>query len=102
MCPNCNLALADCTCKKSKSIPRGDGIVRLRREVKGRKGKTVTTISGILLTEKALRDLAAELKRKCNAGGSVKDGTIIIQGDHCDKLMDEIKKRGFIVKRAGG
>jgi translation initiation factor 1 len=74
----------------------------VRREVKGRKGKTVTTISGIPLDEDGLREWASELKRQCRAGGSVKDGVIIMQGDHCDVLVALIQKRGYTVKRAGG
>ncbi len=80
----------------------GDGIVRVRREVKGRKGKTVSTISGIPLADDELKDFAAKLKRKCGSGGSVKEGVIIIQGDHCNILISEIKKHGYTVKRAGG
>ena len=79
-----------------------DGIVRVRREVKGRKGKTVTTITGIPLDEERLHELASELKRQCGTGGSVKDGLIIIQGDHCDNLIALLQKKGYTVKRAGG
>ena len=82
--------------------PRGDGIARVRREVKGRRGKTVTTISGLDLAEDALRDLAAELKRACGSGGSVKDGVIEIQGDHRTTLVTALQSRGHQVKLAGG
>jgi translation initiation factor 1 len=81
---------------------RGDGIVRVQRETKGRRGKTVTTIGGIPLPDGDLRDLASELKRRCGTGGSVKDGVIEIQGDHRDTLVAELEARGFTVKRAGG
>ena len=81
---------------------RGDGVVRVRREVKGRRGKTVTTISGIALPEDDLRDLTADLKRRCGTGGAVKDGTIEIQGDHRDALVEELERRGYTVKLAGG
>jgi len=83
-------------------VQAGDGIVRVRREVKGRRGKTVTTISGVPLPRDELRDLAAELKRRVGTGGSTKDGIIEIQGDHCDTLVEELRKRGYTVKRAGG
>ena len=82
--------------------PRGDGIVRVRREVKGRRGKTVTTIEGVPLPDGELRDLGSELKRRCGTGGAVKDGVIEIQGDHRDTLVAELEGRGYTVKRAGG
>ena len=86
----------------SPRAPRGDGIVRVRREVKGRRGKTVTTVSGVPLASDALRELAAELKRRCGSGGSAKDGVIEIQGDHRDTLVAELEDRGYTVKLAGG
>jgi translation initiation factor 1 len=76
--------------------------VRVGRETKGRKGKTVTTVSGVPLPSDDLRDLAAELKRRCGSGGSTKDGVIEIQGDHRDVLVAALEERGFEVKRAGG
>jgi translation initiation factor 1 len=76
--------------------------VRVRRERKGRRGKTVTTISGIPLRSDELEKLAAELKRSCGAGGSAKDGVIEIQGDHGDTLIEVLRSRGYTVKRAGG
>ena len=77
-------------------------MVRVRRETKGRRGKTVTTISGAPLTPDALKELAAELKRRCGTGGSARDGVIEIQGDHRDVLVEELEARGYTVKRAGG
>ena len=79
-----------------------DGIIRVQREVKGRKGKTVTTVSGFLLDDDELKLVTAQLKRKCGTGGSVKDGIIIIQGDHRDALLSELKKQGYTAKLAGG
>ena len=80
----------------------GDGIARVRRETKGRGGKTVTTVSGVPLGEEALKDLASALKRRCGTGGALKDGVIEIQGDHVDLLLGELEKRGFKTKRSGG
>jgi translation initiation factor 1 len=104
MCPLCGQPTKRCICRKNPrgSKPEGDGIVRVRREVKGRRGKTVTTISGVPLDADALRDLAGDLKRRCGTGGSAKDGTIEIQGDHRDTLAQELRDRGFTVKLAGG
>jgi len=101
-CPQCGKPIAQCVCRKGPSQAPADGIVRVRREVKGRKGKTVTTITGVPLNDERLQELASELKRQCGTGGSVKDGLIIIQGDHCDTLIASLQKKGYTVKRAGG
>jgi translation initiation factor 1 len=102
ICPNCGRPLDQCTCKKRQPAPQGDGIVRVRLESKGRRGKTVTTISGVLLESEALKKLAGELKTQCGAGGAVKDGVIEIQGDHAARVITELKNLGYTVKRAGG
>lgn len=86
--------------KISKNI-KVDGTIRIQREVKGRKGKTVTIVSGFKLANDELKNLAARLKRRCGTGGSVKDGVIIIQGNHRDTLVTELEKRGFEAKIAG-
>jgi len=100
-CPHCSQPVDACTCK-STLIPAGDGIARVRRETKGRGGKTVTTISGVPLAEEPLRDLAGALKKRCGCGGSLKDGVIEIQGDHVELLLAELLKRGFKAKKSGG
>ncbi|MDJ0852946.1 MAG: translation initiation factor Sui1 [Myxococcota bacterium] len=102
VCPHCGMAQARCVCRQSPRAPRGDGVVRVRRETKGRKGKTVTTVSGVPLPADELRELASDLKRLCGSGGSAKDGVIEIQGDHRDVLVPELESRGYTVKRAGG
>jgi translation initiation factor 1 len=71
------------------------------RSTKGRRGKIVSTVTGVPLDEDALESLAGELKRRCGTGGSVKDGVIEIQGEHRDALVEELEQRGFKVKRAG-
>lgn len=76
--------------------------MRVSRVSKGRGGKTVTLVTGAPLGADALAKLGAELKRTCGSGGTVKDGTIEIQGDHADALVAELDRRGFKVKRAGG
>lgn len=102
VCPGCGKPLSGCVCKKQQSRPAGDGIVRVRRESKGRGGKTVTVITGVPLGNEGITALAGELKRRCGTGGTVKDGNIEIQGDHADLLVAELAKRGYTVKRAGG
>ena len=106
ICPSCQKSISECACKKKKSRSQTnikyDGIIRVQREVKGRKGKKVTTVSGFQLADDELKNLATQLKRRCGTGGSVKDGIIIIQGDHRDTLITELKNRGFKAKIAGG
>ena len=79
-----------------------DGIARVRREKKGRGGKTVTTITGLDLNAAQMKELASELKRLCGTGGSVKNGVIEIQGDNTDKVVRALDERGYKAKRAGG
>ena len=81
---------------------KNDGIVRLRREVKGRGGGKVIVISGIPLSAPEVKELAGALKKKCGCGGTVKESIIEIQGDHRDVLVAELQARGFRVKLAGG
>ncbi len=106
ICELCRKPVSESKKKKKKSRSQTnikyDGIIRIQREVKGRKGKTVTTVSGFQLDDNELKLLAAQLKRKCGTGGSVKDGIIIIQGDHRDALLSELKKQGYTAKLAGG
>nr|WP_290447224.1 MULTISPECIES: translation initiation factor Sui1 [unclassified Pseudomonas] len=100
-CPDCSQPVDACICKQTV-IPAGDGIARVRRESKGRGGKTVTTVSGVPLAEDALKDLAKALKQRCGTGGSLKDGVIEIQGDHVELLIAELVKKGFKAKKSGG
>ena len=103
ICPQCRKPVDTCLCRKqAKSAPAGDGIVRVGRESKGRKGKGVTLISGVPLSPVELKKLAKELKQKCGTGGTLKDGVIEIQGDHRDVLIDLLKAKGWTVKRSGG
>ncbi|OKP52432.1 translation initiation factor Sui1 [Serratia marcescens] len=81
---------------------KGDGIVRIQRQTSGRKGKGVCLIAGVDLDDAALEKLAAELKKKCGCGGSVKEGVIEIQGDKRDLLKQLLEAKGMKVKLAGG
>ncbi|MFP4180610.1 MAG: hypothetical protein ACLFSA_11205 [Spirochaetaceae bacterium] len=82
--------------------PDADGAAKVRREKKGRGGKTVTAVYGIPLAGDELKELEKKLKQSCGSGGSVKGGVIEIQGDEVDKVIDLLKKEGFSAKKAGG
>ncbi len=100
-CPGCRQPVASCICRAS-ALPEGDGIARVRRETKGRGGKTVTTVSGLLLSPEELKALGKKLKTRCGCGGSVKEGVIEIQGDHAELITAWLTEQGFQSKRAGG
>jgi len=101
ICPSCEKPAAECSCRKKKVVSEGDGIVRVGRETKGRKGKAVTLITGVSLDPDGLRKLAKQLKQGCGSGGTVRDGVIEIQGDHRDMLVKQLEKQGYHVKRSG-
>lgn len=102
LCPNCGKAIDACICKRARPTPKGDGIVRVSRETKGRAGKGVSIITGLGLAPAELDKLCTQLKKRCGSGGTVKAGTIEIQGDHRDTLVAELAKLGYNVKKAGG
>ncbi|KXI30615.1 stress response translation initiation inhibitor YciH [Paraglaciecola hydrolytica] len=85
-----------------KPVVKTDGIIRIRRETKGRNGKGVTTISGFSLKDIELKELCTKLKKQCGTGGSVKEGVIEIQGDNRDKIKATLEQLGHTVKLAGG
>jgi translation initiation factor 1 len=102
MCPACRHPVAACACKQMQAIPKTDGVVRVSRETKGRGGKSVTLVKGLALDALALAQLGKQLKAACGSGGTVKDGVIEVQGDHCEVVMEALKKQGYPAKRAGG
>jgi translation initiation factor 1 len=103
MCPECRHVLAECVCKTvTKTRPVGDGVVRVTRETKGRGGKSVTIVKGLTLDPLALALLGKQLRTACGSGGTVKDGVIEVQGDHCEQVIEALKKHGYSAKRAGG
>lgn len=82
---------------------RADGNrVKVRREVAGRRGKAVTTVSGVPVDDAGLRELAGRLKKRCGVGGSVKDGVIEIQGDHREVVVRMLEAEGYRPVLAGG
>ena len=88
--------------RESKPTAITDGIIRISRETKGRKGKGVTLISGFDLPPNDLKALAKKLKKICSTGGTIKDGIVEIQGDHRELLKSQLEKMGHTVKLAGG
>ena len=80
----------------------GNDVVRVSLQTKGRGGKSVTQIKGLALDGVALALLGKQLRTACGAGGTVKDGVIEVQGDHCARLMQALEKHGHRAKRAGG
>jgi len=101
-CPHCARPVTQCGCGQKKSPAKGDGIVRISRETKGRKGSGVTLITGLPLAETELNALAKQLKQRCGSGGTVKNGVIEVQGDHRDVVLTELIRLGFQTKKAGG
>jgi len=109
LCPECARPLTDCRCRRSQTARpvapaacRGDDVVRVGRETKGRKGKGVTVITGVPLAGDALEALATQLKKRCGSGGTVDGSAIEIQGDHRALLVEELGKLGYTVRRSGG
>lgn len=87
---------------EAENIPESDGVVRLQRQTKGRKGKGVTIITGLAMSQSELKAFAKKLKQHCGVGGAVKDYTIELQGDQRDNAQPWLEKQGYTVKRAGG
>ena len=102
LCPQCHRAVAECVCGKDRPVALGDGIVRLRRETKGRGGKAVSIVTGLPLAGAELKALAKALKQRCGVGGAIKGAEIEIQGDQRAVLKVELEKRGYKVKISGG
>jgi len=102
MCPQCRRPMADCQCKAASNQPLGDGKVRVSRETKGRAGKGVTLVKGLPLDATALAALGKQLRSACGSGGTVKDGTLEIQGDHVERIMALLQAQGYAPKRTGG
>lgn len=102
ICPGCGHPVKQCGCSKKAPVQTADGVVRVKRQTKGRKGSGVSLIEGLPLNETDLKKLGKELKKKCGSGGTVKNGIIEIQGDHRDILVKSLIQRGYNAKMAGG
>lgn len=112
VCPDCGRAASACKCPparkqqgaaaKPANNPPRDGVVRVGRETKGRKGAGVTVVMGAPLDAAGLAALCTKLKKRCGSGGTVKGDVIEIQGDHRDAVVEELGREGWTVKRVGG
>lgn len=98
VCPQCQQPRSACVCVKKRKA----STIRIGRETKGRRGKGVTTVFDLPLDEAGMVELAAHLKQKCGTGGTVKEGRIEIQGDQRERIITELEKMGYKVKRTGG
>lgn len=85
-----------------KSLPPNQQTVYLHRDSKGRGGKAVILIKKLVLSDDDMKELAKQLKQMCGSGGTVKEDVIEIQGEHREKIAEELKKLGYKVKIAGG
>jgi translation initiation factor 1 len=86
----------------ARSLPPRQQTARVALDKSHRRGKAVTVIADLVLTEADLDALGKSLKTLCGAGGTVKDGKIEVQGDHRDKIIDHLSALGYKVKRVGG
>lgn len=86
----------------ARSLPPQQQTAYLHRESKGRGGKIVTIVKNLILTENDLKELSKKLKQTCGTGGTIKDATIEIQGDHREKIGSVLQSLGYHVKIVGG
>ena len=103
ICPGCLRPRVTCVCKSQHTTltEQADGIVRLHRETKGRKGKGVTLVKGLILAEAELSQLAKKLKNAFGVGGSIRAGVIELQTADRDRVKEWLEEMGHTVKLAG-
>ena len=102
LCPNCRRPVRECVCPKGVPGAAKPAAVRVGREIKGRAGKGVTTVTGLPMSASDIESLATRLKKRCGSGGTVREGVIEIQGDHRDTVVAELIKLGWPAKKSGG
>ena len=103
ICPECSRPVAKCQCQQLASQQlSGDGVIRILRETKRRKGKGVSIITGLPLAADELKKLAKEIKQRCGSGGSVKQGNIEIQSDQRLVIQALLQEKGYSAKISGG
>jgi translation initiation factor 1 len=104
-CSNCKRRVEACVCppgSRPQQPQRGDGIVRVSRDKKGRRGKTVTVVTGLPGNAAALAEISTALKKLCGSGGTVSGDNVEIQGDHRERVAAKLTELGHKVKLAGG
>ena len=102
LCPQCQRAVSDCVCGKDRPASTGDGVVRIRRETKGRGGKAVTVVADIPEHPDKLKAICKQLKQRCGVGGAVKGDHIELQGDQRMICQSLLVAMGYQVKLSGG
>jgi translation initiation factor 1 len=102
LCPNCRRPVRECVCPKGAPGAAKPAAVRVGREIKGRAGKGVTTVTGLPMSLSDIESLATKLKKRCGSGGTVREGVIEIQGDHRDVIVAELIRLGWPAKKSGG
>lgn len=83
-------------------LPPAEQKVIIRLDRKGRGGKSVTLVEGIQMPREEMKTFLKQLKAKLGTGGAVKDSSIEIQGEHCDKIITILEKLGYRPRRSGG
>ena len=101
ICPDCHLPVDSCICSRQKKVYPQASFISIKKDVKGRRGKTVTMITGLGGTQDELETAASHIKQSIGCGGSVKDGAILIQGDHRKKIAAYFNKQGLSAKITG-